>query len=267
MENNQQPVYGNWISNKRIRSTFIMCVLFAVLTVAAFILAATCGILIIILGVVSALIAALMLVAGVYFISAKEKFSYTGGNIQNKITNLVIDHIKWDGNGRAIDIGCGSGALSVKLAKKYADAQITGVDYWGGSWEYQKEQCERNALLEGVEGRIEFVQGSASKLPFKDGEFHLAVSNLVFHEVKDVSDKRDCIKEALRVVKKGGVFVFQDLFQLKAYYGTPDDLILRIKSWGVEDVHFKDTSTSPFIPRSLKLPFMTGALGMIWGVK
>ena len=52
-----------------------------------------------------------------------------------------------------------------------------------------------------------FQKASASKLPFADESFDVVVSNLTFHEVKDVKDKREVVREALRVVKKGGIFV------------------------------------------------------------
>jgi len=56
------------------------------------------------------------------------------------------------------------------------------------------------------------------------------VSNLVFHEVKDTEDKRLVVKEALRVVKKGGDFAFQDLFHEEKIYGDIDDLSMRLKT-------------------------------------
>jgi ubiquinone/menaquinone biosynthesis C-methylase UbiE len=112
-----------------------------------------------------------------------------------------------------------------------------------------------------------FQQASASALPYEDGAFDLAVSNLVFHEVKDSADKREVIREALRVVRPGGRFVFQDLLKLESYFSKPEELVALIKSWGVQEVRFEDTSGAEFIPRALKLPFMVGALGMVYGVK
>lgn len=103
------------------------------------------------------------------------------------------------------------------LSKKYPQASITGCDYWGGTWDYGKKQCEKNAELEGVAGRVRLTSASASKLPFADGAFDLAVSNLVFHEVKDSNSRLEPLRETLRVVKKGGAFAFQDLFALKAF--------------------------------------------------
>ncbi|MFC1863087.1 class I SAM-dependent methyltransferase [Thermodesulfobacteriota bacterium] len=73
--------------------------------------------------------------------------------------------------------------------------------------------------MDGVAERVTFVRAYASYLPFDDEAFDVVVSNLVFHEVRDVKDKKLLIKEALRVVKKGGWFVFQDLFLWKQVYG------------------------------------------------
>jgi SAM-dependent methyltransferase len=86
------------------------------------------------------------------------------------------------------------------------------------------------------------------------------VSNLVFHEVRDVRDKKILLKEALRMVKPGGRFVFQDLFLWKQVYGPIDDLLVTINRWGIETVEFVNTSDSDFVPNTLKLPFMVRIL-------
>ena len=264
---NTKPVYGNWVSDKRIRTTFMAFAAFAVPAAASFALMPAWGRLMLIPGILLSFMAALMLAAGIYFVITQKMFSPEGGDLQNKVTRLLVDKIYWDGQGNALDIGCGSGALSILLAKKYENAHITGADYWCGSWEYSMEKCKANAEIEGLGSRTEFIRASASKLPFEDETFDLAVSNLVFHEVKDVSDKRECLKEALRVVKKGGVFVFQDLFELKPYFGTTDELMSLIKSWGIHEVGYESNGDAPFIPKALKLPFMLGTVGIIWGVK
>jgi ubiquinone/menaquinone biosynthesis C-methylase UbiE len=108
-------------------------------------------------------------------------------------------------------------------------------------------------------------------LPFEDGYFDVAVSNLVFHEVSDTKDKREVIREALRVVRKGGKFAFQDLFLRKRIYGEIGELLNEIRSWGVEYVEFVDPSQSDFIPTVLRLKFMSGAIGfpigLLYGTK
>jgi ubiquinone/menaquinone biosynthesis C-methylase UbiE len=178
-----------------------------------------------------------------------------------------LDHLDWSGKGLALDIGCGNAPLTIAVAKRFPHAHVTGIDYWSGAWEYSKSVCEKNAKIEGVTDRVKFQKASASSLPFEDGFFDAAVSNLVFHEVKDAKDKRDVIKEALRVVKKGGKFAFQDLFLRKNVYGEIDLLLEAIRNWGIKHVEFADTSKSKLIPRALRLSFMLGTLGVIYGRK
>ncbi len=86
------------------------------------------------------------------------------------------------------------------------------MDYWGAEWDYSKALCENNARLEGVTDRIRFQKGNAANLDFADASFDVEISNFVFHEVRSQPDKLALIREALRVLKPGGVFVFEDIF-------------------------------------------------------
>jgi SAM-dependent methyltransferase len=211
--------------------------------------------------------AAFFLISFIYFLYAHFKFSPRGGDVQTRIRDLVLDHLDWDGEGQALDIGCGNAPLAIKLSQKYPEAQVTGIDCWGPEWDYSQEACQRNAQAAGVADRMTFQKASASALPFEDGFFDAAVSNFVFHEVRDAPDKQDVIQEALRVVRKGGKFAFQDLFLVKRFYGPVDDLLEMIQSWDVEDVHFVDTSDADFVSKPLKLPFMVGSTGIIYGTR
>ena len=244
--------YGNWVSRKLLYVSGGLGLGFLGLSLVLPVLA---------------IVAAFFLVAFAYFAYARYLFSSTGGNIQARIRDLVLEQLDWDGEGTVLDIGCGNALLTIQAALKYPRAQVTGIDYWGGKGEYSQSVCERNAAIEGVAERVTFQKASASALPFEEGAFDAVVSNLVFHEVSDAKDKRDVIKEALRVVKKGGAFAFQDEFLFRAIYGEMDDLLETIQSWGIERVAFVNTSDSEFIPKALKLPFMTGAIGILYGKK
>ena len=179
--------------------------------------------------VLSLLLPILFVVAGAallitaYFAYARYAFSAGGENLQSKIQDMVVEHLDWDGHGKALDIGCGAGPLAIKLAHKFPTVQVTGVDSRDAMWQYSQSGCERNAEIEGVADQVTFQKGTAMALPFADGTFDAAVSNLAFHEVRDVADKREVLREALRVVKKGGRFAFQDLFEEPHMYGEMDD--------------------------------------------
>ena len=253
--------YGNWVSLRLIYLPGMLGLVF--LGLALLLLPSVSLLLALALMVPPALF---FLIAG-YFAYARNQFSARGGNVQDQIWGLVLENLDWNGEGKALDIGCGNGALSVKLAKKYGKAQVTGVDLWGGTWEFSKQACERNAEAEGVAERVSFQKASAASLPFPDGFFDAAASNLAFHEVRDAKDKREVIREALRVVKKGGKFAFQDLFLNKHLYGETEDLVEVIRSWGVSKVKFVETRDAEFVPAALKLPFMVGTIGVIVGEK
>ena len=216
---------------------------------------------------VSMVPAVLFLLVFVYFLYVRYQFSSQGGNVQDQIWELVLANLDWDGEGRALDIGCGNGALTIRLAQKYPKAQIVGIDYWGKNWEYSKNACERNAEFEGVSDRVAFQKANAASLPFGDGYFDAAVSNFVFHMVGKSKDKREVVREVLRVVKKGGEFSFQDEFLIKQLFGDVNDLVKTIKSWGISKVMFVKTRDADFIPQALKLPFILGTIGIISGEK
>jgi SAM-dependent methyltransferase len=248
----EKPDYGNWVSKRLIYAPAVIGLVFMGL---AFLLPFLI------------IIAALFFAISAYFSYARYLFSPQGGNLQSQVRELVLVNLDWDGKGQVLDIGCGNAPLTIQLAKKYPEARITGIDYWGTNWEYSKSVCEKNATIEGVGDRVVFQSASASSLPFDDEVFDLAISNLTFHEVSDIKDKKEAIKEALRVVKKGGSFLFQDLFLWKPLYGEIDTLLETIRGWGIANVELINTSEAAFIPTMLKLPFMVGTIGILRGKK
>jgi ubiquinone/menaquinone biosynthesis C-methylase UbiE len=234
----ERPDYGNWVSWKLLAT--LTSIALALFFASFFFLYLVIG-------------AAVAFAALLLFGYERYLFSPRGGNAQAKLWDLLVEHLDWDGNGRVIDIGCGSGPVAIRVAKKFPKAEVVGLDYWGKVWEYSKAKCERNARIENVDGRITFQKGDAAKLPFEDGFFEAAVSNMALHEVGSVKDKRDVLKEALRVVKKGGKFAFQDLFTMKRYYHCEtDELLAMIRSWGVEKVTLEKTMEARIIPRPLR---------------
>ena len=204
----ERPVYPTWIKTSRIRLFSLLAT--AIVMVAALIAVFWRP------GLAIAVLALPFLYIAVVITMSSYRLSPRGDDLQARIHRLVIEEIGVDG--RLLDIGCGSGELIVKLAKAQPGAYV-GLDFWPGEWgQYAKTQAERNARLEGVSG-IEFVDGTASKLPFDDASFSRVVSSLTFHEVKDVDDKTIALREAIRVLRPGGRFAFVDLFDDPAFFG------------------------------------------------
>lgn len=194
-------------------------------------------------------------------------FSQHGGNFQEKLYNLILQHAGEVRTGKALDIGAGNGAMAVLMAQRFPQVAVTGMDYWGDDWEFSKDVCEQNTRAANVADRVSFQKGDAASLDFPDNIFDLAVSNLTFHEVKSIEDKKDVLQEALRVVKPGGRFAFLDYFFENDYYGGIDTLEQSLIDLGVSEYTLQPLHEKMDMPILLKHPKILGGAGILYGNK
>ena len=261
---NEKANYGNWVPEKALYMLFgAAVVLGAIAVIVQVVLSKP------VITAAAGVLCVLALIMAVYMLICHETFVFGKGNMMAGVHEQLVEHLDWNGEGRLLDIGCGAAALTVRCAKAFPKAQITAMDYWGAEWNYAKEQCEKNAQIEGVADRTSFQKGDAAKLDFPDESFDAAVSNFVFHEVRTAKDKRDVVREALRIVKKGGVFSFQDMFSQKALYGDMEQFVRELKAEGISEVHYIGNLEKKldFIPGVVTTPWMISGMGIIYGKK
>lgn len=174
-------------------------------------------------------------------------FSYDGKRQMSRhIIESVAEYVNLPEGGRCLDVGCGSGALAIAVAKRNPQATVTGIDRWGAEYaSFSKRLCEDNARAEGVSERIAFAQGDALKLDFPDGAFDAVTSNYVYHNIPG-RDRQAILLETLRVLKKGGTFAIHDIFS-KAKYGDMQAFVKRLKDMGYEHVELIPTDNGRFM--------------------
>ena len=256
MQNVNRLNYGNWVP-RRIIVVFLL------------IFCVCCALSVVInIGIVRGIFVTVSVISGALFIYMGYAYWLLGkdnGGLQKQLCNVLLDKLEWDGQGKALDIGTGSGRVAIYLAKRYPLAHVVGIDYWGNPWAYSKAICDQNAEIEGVADRVNFQRASAVNLPFADGEYDLVISNFVFHSVR-VLNKISLIKDALRVVRKGGVFAFQDLFN-KQFYGDIGLFYKELQTWGLKGVRLVDTSDFVYIPVALRINHMVGNSKILYGIK
>ena len=72
---------------------------------------------------------------------------YIIGGIMEQVHRVVLSHLDYDGEGKILEVGCGSGALTIRSALTWPKAKVIGVDYWGAVYNYSKALCEKNAAM------------------------------------------------------------------------------------------------------------------------
>jgi SAM-dependent methyltransferase len=93
---------------------------------------------------------------------------------------------------RALDVGCGPGALTAQLVDRLGADAVSAVD-------------PSPSFVEAVRERfpdIDAQSGSAERLPFLDDSFDLALAQLVVHFM---SDPVAGLREMARVTRPGGI--------------------------------------------------------------
>jgi len=108
--------------------------------------------------------------------------------------------------GKIIDLGTGSGWLSIELAKRNNGYQIVGVDLSKGMLALAKQNVETSS---NNYSNISFIEGDVKYLPFRNDSFDAAISYASLHHWS--GDLLGIFKEIYRVVKDEGVVVIHDL--------------------------------------------------------
>ena len=174
-------------------------------------------------------------------------FSYNGKRqMSRQIIDGVAEYVKLPDGGRGLDVGCGSGALTIAVAKRNPNGKVFGIDRWGAEYaSFSKKLCEDNAMVEGVSERTVFAQGDALKLDFPDESFDAVTSNYVYHNIPS-RDRQTILLETLRVLKKGGSFAIHDIFS-KSKYGDMQAFVRKLKDMGYEQVELIPTDSGRFM--------------------
>jgi len=126
---------------------------------------------------------------------------------------------------RALDVGCGTGEITERLARERPGAQLIGVDLIEAHLVRARERCVDLA------GRVAFRTGDAFALDFEDGAFDLVLCR---HVLQAVTEPERALAELVRVLRPGGV-----LHLLVEDYG-----MMHFPDWG-GDLGAGDGATDP----------------------
>ncbi len=174
-----------------------------------------------------------------YDLAAKfydEKEKYLNSFEQNKLIPMLGDVP----DKRVLDVGAGTGRLSIMLAKR--GAQVTALDVSPKMLEMIREKCRRDVAC-----NVSTVVGDAESLPFEDNSFDIVTAAFLIVHLKDPKRFFD---EVYRVLKDGGIFVVTNINQkdppevktpdgniiIESFYHRPEQVIEILKelAFGIE---------------------------------
>ena len=121
----------------------------------------------------------------------------------HKLLDLVIAVSGIQKNDRILDIGCGTGLLSLKFLEK-TDCTITAIDSSSEMLRIFQEKVEKYNLTE----KIHCIQESAEDMDFKPDQFDIIAATVSLHHVKL---KEQVIKNVYDALKDGGRFIIGEI--------------------------------------------------------
>jgi SAM-dependent methyltransferase len=114
------------------------------------------------------------------------------GRYGSKLADGLIRVAEISESARVVDVGCGTGQLTAKLAERLGPESVYAVD------PNEAVVAVARARVRGADIRV----GTAEALPFADQSFDAALAQLV---VNLVDDPPSAVREMGRVTKTGGV--------------------------------------------------------------
>jgi ubiquinone/menaquinone biosynthesis C-methylase UbiE len=112
---------------------------------------------------------------------------------------------------KILDLGCGTGTLTIMLKRAHPEAEIQGLD---GDPQALGIACEKSRSID-----IQWEEGLAFSLPYPDAFFDRVATSLVIHHLT-TGDKQRTFKEIYRILKPQGELHILD-------FGPPHSLLTR----------------------------------------
>ncbi len=127
---------------------------------------------------------------------------------------------------RVLDLGCGTGTLTILIKQIYPESEVVGVDIDPRILGVARRKASRSEV------EIILDQGSATALPYPDASFDRVLSSLVFHHLR-TEQKMQAAREAFRVLRPGGELHMAD-------FGPPNSPLMAAVAAVIG--HFEETA-------------------------
>lgn len=141
----------------------------------------------------------------------------------HNLLDLVVKSSSVKKDQKVLDIGCGTGLLSLKFLDN-EDCFITAIDSSPEMLSIFRDKIRKLSLSD----RIVYKLQDAASLHFKRNSFDVVASTVTLHHLKN---KYPTIKKVHNVLKPGGRFVLGDIDMDTTGKATDPERLLRMLEW------------------------------------
>lgn len=132
--------------------------------------------------------------------------------------HALVRQIQPSSGDRILDLGCGTGTLTLMLHRANPASEIVGIDADTKALSISQSKATGHS--------VRFLQSLSTHLPCANSSFDKVVCSLFFHHLSD-PEKRDTLAEVSRVLAPEGTFHV-------AEWDTPHDALMRVAFLGVQ---------------------------------
>ncbi len=132
--------------------------------------------------------------------------------LSKKLRNLFVDYMPARVK-RVLDLATGTGEVALAIKEHLPKAQVFGIDLSNKMLSIARKKARKRGL------KVEFRQENMERVRLPARYFDVVTVSFGLHEVPEKIRER-VIREAYRLLKKGGRFVVMD-------FNTPQNIVLR----------------------------------------
>ena len=138
--------------------------------------------------------------------TAEEAAEYEAMDHSAANAAFVARLVELGAHGRVLDLGTGPAHIPLLVCEQIESATVVGIDLAEHMLRTARARVARSRYAD----RIELRCMDAKRLDFEGAAFDAVVSNTILHHIPDPAP---FLREALRVLRPGGVLLVRDLFR------------------------------------------------------
>ncbi len=133
--------------------------------------------------------------------------------IREGAMRALVDDAKIGPDQRILDIGCGTGNLSILAQRLYPQAEVVGIDPDPKALSIAKRKSEKSGVA------VHFDRGFADELPYPPASFDRVFSSFMFHHLTR-DEKLGTLRDVGRVLRPGGSLHLLDFGRPRSRYSS-----------------------------------------------